>query len=53
MPFVVMSDVSVDDALAAIEECKRLGRDTFPDRCGFGRAKASCSRQASTHAVAG
>jgi 5-methylcytosine-specific restriction protein A len=40
LPFVAMSDVGVDDVLAAIEECKRLGRDSFLDRYGFGQAKA-------------
>ncbi|HTJ68304.1 MAG TPA: HNH endonuclease [Actinospica sp.] len=33
-----MSDVSASDVLAAIAECKSLGRDTFLDRYGFGRA---------------
>lgn len=33
-----MSDVSADDVLAAIGECKELGRDSFLDRYGFGRA---------------
>jgi len=34
-----MSDVSAGDVLAAIRECKRLGRDSFLDHYGFGRAK--------------